>query len=82
MNNAILLVLPLQEISLRPELSSPPRFRIQGVGTVSFTKGWTEQDRTPCVLYWIDRGVQSKVERAEFSKVHTVCYIHCSLLRP
>ena len=28
--NAILLVLPIEEISLRPELSSPPRFRIQG----------------------------------------------------
>ena len=24
------LVLPIEEISLRPELSSPPRFRIQG----------------------------------------------------
>ena len=28
--NAILLVLPIEEISLRPELSSPTRFRIQG----------------------------------------------------
>ena len=28
--NAILLVLPIEEISLRPELSSPPRFKIQG----------------------------------------------------
>ena len=28
--NAILLVLPIEEISLRPELSSPARFRIQG----------------------------------------------------
>ena len=28
--NAISLVLPNEEISLRPELSSPPRFRIQG----------------------------------------------------
>ena len=27
---AIPLVLPIEEISLRPELSSPPRFRIQG----------------------------------------------------
>ena len=27
--NAILLVLPIEEISLRPKLSSPPRFRIQ-----------------------------------------------------
>ena len=29
-NNDILLVLPIEEISLRPEVSSPPRFRIQG----------------------------------------------------
>ena len=28
--NAIILVLPNEEIILRPELSSPPRFRIQG----------------------------------------------------
>ena len=28
--NAILLVLPIEQISLRPEFSSPPRFRIQG----------------------------------------------------
>ena len=27
---AIILVLPIEEISLRPELSTPPRFRIQG----------------------------------------------------
>ena len=29
-NNPTLLVLPIEEISLQPELSSPPRFRIQG----------------------------------------------------
>ena len=34
--NAILLVLPIEEISLQPELSSPPCFRIQG--------GWSERD--------------------------------------
>ena len=34
--NAILLVLPFEEISIRPELSSPPRFRIQG-GSTSVT---------------------------------------------
>ena len=34
--NAIPLVLPIEEISLRPELSSPPRFRIQ--------EGWSERD--------------------------------------
>ena len=36
--NAIILVLPIEEISLQPELSRPLRFRIQGGGTVSFTK--------------------------------------------
>ena len=34
--NNILLVLPFEEISLLPELSSPTRFRIQG--------GWSERD--------------------------------------
>ena len=29
-NNSVLLVLPIEEISLRPELSSPAHFRIQG----------------------------------------------------
>ena len=28
--NAFLLVLPFKKISLRPELSSPPHFQIQG----------------------------------------------------
>ena len=36
--NAILLVLPIEEISLRPELSSPARFRFQGGGTLSVTE--------------------------------------------
>ena len=35
--NANLLVLPIEEISIRPELSSPPRFRVQG--------GWSERER-------------------------------------
>ena len=34
--NAILLVLLFEEISIWPELFSPPRFRIQG--------GWSERD--------------------------------------
>ena len=34
--NAILLVLPFEEISLQPDFSSPPRFRIQ--------RGWSERD--------------------------------------
>ena len=35
--NAFLLVLLIEEISLQPELSSPPRLRIQGV-TLSVTQ--------------------------------------------
>ena len=35
-----ILVLPIEEISLRPELSSPPHFRTQGGGvTLSMTDG-------------------------------------------
>ena len=33
--NAIILVLPVEEISLRPELSAPPRFRFQGGGSLN-----------------------------------------------
>ena len=37
--NPILLVLPFEEISIWPELSSPPYFRIQGGGgTLSVTQ--------------------------------------------
>ena len=41
--NVIPLVFPIEEISLWPGLSSPPRFRIQG-GSTSVTEkdGWTE----------------------------------------
>ena len=31
--NAILLVLPIEDISLQPELYSPPHLRIQGGGS-------------------------------------------------
>ena len=31
LKNAIILVLLIEEISLRPELTSPPRFRFQGI---------------------------------------------------
>ena len=41
--NAIPLVLPIEEISFQPELSSPPRFRIQGGrGPLSVTHQQTE----------------------------------------
>ena len=42
----ILLVLPFKEISLKPELSSPACFRIQG-GSMSVTE---EQDRRTEIL--------------------------------
>ena len=45
--NTILLVLPFKEITIRPELSSPPRFRIQGVSPERY--GRTEQDENPCL---------------------------------
>ena len=45
----LILVLPIEKISLRPELSSPPRFRIQGGGcTLSMTQEEQQkQDRIP-----------------------------------
>ena len=46
--NAIPLVLPIEEISLRPELSSPARFRFQG-GPLSVTDGRTHE-RTEILL--------------------------------
>ena len=50
--NAIFLVLPILEISLRSELSSPPSFRIQGGGGGrSFTDRRTERARNLCVFY-------------------------------
>ena len=44
--NTIVLVLPIKEISLWPELSSPHCFRIQGEGgTLSVTKQEQEQEQ-------------------------------------
>ena len=40
--NAILLVLPIEEISLQPELSSPPHFRTQG-GSLNVTEQQQEE---------------------------------------
>ena len=48
--NAILLVLPIREISLQPELSSPPRFRIQGVCSTSVTYGRTDERKSLCLI--------------------------------
>ena len=45
--NAIILVLPIEEISLRPELSSPARFRIQG--GYPERDGERTKDGNPCV---------------------------------
>ena len=41
--NAIILGLPLEEISLQPEFSSPPRFIIQGGGYPERYGGGGEQ---------------------------------------
>ena len=47
--NAFLLVLPIEEISLQPELSSSARFRIPG-GTLIITDGGGRRtDQNPCV---------------------------------
>ena len=40
--NANLLVLPFEEISLRPDLSSPTRFRIQGGSPERHERGRTK----------------------------------------
>ena len=42
--NAIPLVLPIEQISLQPELSSSARFRIQGGGSTSVTEEEEEKD--------------------------------------
>ena len=44
-----LLVLPFEEISIRPEISSRPCFRIQG-GPLSMTNGQTEEWRIMEIL--------------------------------
>ena len=46
---AILLVLPIEEISIRPELSSQPRFRIQGGGYRERYKRKEKEDGNSCV---------------------------------
>ena len=46
--NAILLVLPIEEISFRPKLSSPARFRIQG--------GYPERDGGVVVVVGVVAG--------------------------
>ena len=53
LKNAILLVLPIEDISLRPELSSPPRFRIQGRYPERYgrTEGQTDGRRTAIIVF-------------------------------
>ena len=46
---AILLVLPIEEISLQPELSSPPCFRIQG-GSLSVTEEKDGRKKSLCLI--------------------------------
>ena len=48
--NAILLVLTIEEISLQPELSSPPHFRIQGGSTELDGAGQTNEPRKSLCL--------------------------------
>ena len=47
--NAILLVLPIEEISLRPELYSPHCFRIQGGYPERDGGGGRTDEGNPCV---------------------------------
>ena len=47
--NAIFLGLPIEEISLRPELSSPAHFRNQGRGHLSVTEDDGGGEGNPCV---------------------------------
>ena len=59
--NAILLVLPIEEISLRPELSSPPRFRIQGAGgRTSVTKDGRRTDEVRTEILMSNIGLRVK----------------------
>ena len=67
MNIAILLVLPFEETGLQPELSSPPRFRIQG--------GYRDRDgqmRSPngssYFYYWIFNSILFR--RVYYNKVN------------
>ena len=54
-NNYILLVLPFEEISILPELSSQPRFRIQGGSWIYLTDEQRTKDGNPRVYYRITR---------------------------
>ena len=49
--NAIPLVLPIGEISLRPELSSPARFRFQGGSPKRYKQTTEERKSSSLILY-------------------------------
>ena len=51
--NPILLVLPFEEISIRPELSSPPCFRIEG-GSPERDKRTDGRRKSLCLILDID----------------------------
>ena len=53
LKNAIFLVFPIEEISLPPELSGQPRFRIQEGGLSIPNKVRSPEDGNPCVYYWM-----------------------------
>ena len=60
--NAIILVLPFEEISIQPELYSPTRFRIQG-GSLIVTQQAQEQNRMPFFLqFWTRHSFRLRVE--------------------
>ena len=48
--NAILLVLPSDEISVQPELSSPPCYRIQGGSSERDARRTNEGRKSSCLI--------------------------------
>ena len=79
--NAILLVLSNEEISLRPELSSPACFRIQGAGgTMSVTnKGRSEDKRkSTCVIldYLFSKGPICTQNSEDICFVLSLIHVH------
>ena len=77
--NAIPLVLLIEEISLRPELSSPPRFRIQGGYPERYGRTNEAGRKSLCLILDVKGGRVAKwVDFASQSQSSTVmvCYQH------
>ena len=51
--NIILLVFKYLDYAIRPELSSPPRFRIQGGGPLSVTEEHGGERKSLCLIFLI-----------------------------